>query len=227
MSRVEIIDLTNSHDSSPSPHISSSNVQSILNFGHVSTNPNLHNHIHHHQHQTNVWVSPPQEFRVPPPSGFNNNTSQIATMPQVGMHGGSPIARVLQPEPNTFPYSNGVRSRVTWSQEEHDLFVMGLIEYGKGKWSKIAKHYVCNKTPQQVQSYARSFFKHLPPSYVHGFRRKKSTSNLNNSVSRRNEETLALPKKAYRGESSTSITVPSVSADNGEVDLKLRLSLYK
>jgi hypothetical protein len=64
---------------------------------------------------------------------------------------------------------------------------MGLIEYGKGRWSKIAKHYVCNKTPQQVQNYAASFFKHLPPAYVHGFKRRKQISNPNNSFSNRNK----------------------------------------
>ncbi|CAK8566744.1 unnamed protein product [Lathyrus sativus] len=231
MSHIEIIDLTNSRDSSPLPYISSSNVPMILNIGHVSTNPNLHNHTHHHQHQTNVWVSPPQGLRVSPQSEINNNTSQIANMPQLGIQSGSPVARVLQPlpEPNTFPLPNGSRLRVPWSQEEHDLFVMGLIEYGKGKWSKIAKHYVCSKTPQQVQYYARSFFKYLPASYVHGFRRKKLSSNSNNFASRRNKETLNLfPMQDSRGESSTSMTVPRVSAaGNGEVDVELRLSLYK
>jgi hypothetical protein len=64
---------------------------------------------------------------------------------------------------------------------------MGLIEYGKGRWSKIAKHFVCNKTPQQVQNYAASFFKHLPPAYVHGFKRRKQISNPNNSFSNRNK----------------------------------------
>ncbi|CAL5197382.1 unnamed protein product [Lathyrus oleraceus] len=230
MSHIEMIDLTNSSDSSPSPHISSSNVPMILNIGHVSTNPNLHNHIHHHQHQTNVLVSPPQRFRVPPQSEFNNNTSQIATMPQLGIHSGSPVARVFQPvhEPNTFPFPNGSRFRIPWSQQEHDLFVMGLIEYGNGKWSKIAKHYICNKTPQQVQCYARSFFKYLPASYVHRFKRKKLSSNSNNFVSRRNKETLNLfPKKDYRGETSTIMNVSRADVDNGEVDVELRLSLYK
>ncbi|CAL5197381.1 unnamed protein product [Lathyrus oleraceus] len=75
MSHIEMIDLTNSRDSSPSPRISSSNVPMILNIGHVSTNPNLHNHIHHHQHQTNMLVSPPQGFGVPPQSKLSNNTS--------------------------------------------------------------------------------------------------------------------------------------------------------
>ncbi|XP_050918077.1 transcription factor MYBS3 [Lathyrus oleraceus] len=230
MSHIEMIDLTNSRDSSPSPYISSSIVPMILNIGHVSTKPNLHNHIDHHQHQNNVLVSPPQGFRVPPQSEFNNNTSQIATMPQLGIHSGSSVARVLQPlsEPNTFPFPNGSRFRVPWSQQEHDLFVMGLTEYGKGKWSKIAKHYVCNKTPQQVQCYARSFFKYLPASYVHRFKRKKLSSNTDNFVSRKNKETLNLfPMKDYREESSTFMNVPRVSSSNGEVDVELRLSLYK
>ena len=108
------------------------------------------------------------------------------------------------------------------------LFVMGLTEYGKGKWSKIAKHYVCNKTPQQVQCYARNFFKYLPASYVHRFKRKKLSSNTNNFVSRKNKETLNLfPMKDYREEPSTFMNVPRVSASNEEVDVELRLSLYK
>ncbi|KAL5063555.1 hypothetical protein RYX36_025292 [Vicia faba] len=59
---------------------------------------------------------------VPPPSGFNNNTSEIATMLQLGMHGGSLAARVIQPLPgsNTLSYSNGSRSRVPWSQQEYE-----------------------------------------------------------------------------------------------------------
>ncbi|KAI5418885.1 transcription factor MYBS3 isoform X2 [Lathyrus oleraceus] len=156
--------------------------------------------------------------------------SQITTLPQLGMHSGSSVARVLPPlpKPNTFSFFNGSRLRVPWSQQEHDLFVMGLTEYGKGKWSKIAKHYVCNKTPQQVQCYARNFFKYLPASYVDRFKRKKLSSNTNNFVSRKNKETLDLfPMKDYREEPSIFMNVPRVSASNGEVDLELRLSLYK
>ncbi|CAL5197380.1 unnamed protein product [Lathyrus oleraceus] len=135
--------------------------------------------------------------------------------------------RVLQPlpEPNTSRFSNGSRFRVPWSQQEHDLFVMGLIEYGKGKWSKIAQHYVCNKTPQQVQCYAHSFFKYLPASYVHCFKRKKLPSNSNNFVSRRNKNTLNLfSKKDYREETSTTMTLPRDVVGNGKVDVELRLS---
>lgn len=63
---------------------------------------------------------------------------------------------------------------------------MGLIEFGKGRWSKIARHYLCNKTPQEVQSYALSFFKHMPTTYMYGLRRRKIISNTTYSASTRN-----------------------------------------
>lgn len=40
---------------------------------------------------------------------------------------------------------------------------MGLVRYGKGRWTKIAKDFVCSKTPQQVKRYAASFIEHEPP----------------------------------------------------------------
>ncbi|XP_045831498.1 transcription factor MYBS3-like [Trifolium pratense] len=177
---IEIIDLTNTPDTPPSKPISSSNASMILNFGPVSVNPNLHQHIHHHQHQTTLLV--------PVAPTHTNETPQIATgWPQPGVFH-SRVTTVLKPlpEPNTSQLSSEIRLGVRWSQLEHDLFLMGLIEYGKGRWSKIAKHFVCSKTPQQVQNYAASFFKHLPPAYVHGFKRRKQISNPNNSFSKRN-----------------------------------------
>nr|QSD99552.1 MYB family transcription factor [Melilotus albus] len=236
---IEIIDLTNTPDSPPSSPISLSNVPTILNFGPISTNPNLHQHIHHHNHQTTLLV--------PPPPGFE--TPQIATSwPQPNMHHNQ-VTTVLKPlsEPNTFQFSYGARPRVPWTQLEHDLFVMGLMEYGKGKWSKIAKHFVCNKTPQQVQSYATNFFKRLPVASMHaGFRKRKLVANPNYSASNDPaKETLTLLPEIppfyynaptyYGGEASssnttnnygasTSMTLPSASGQ-GEVDLELRLGL--
>ncbi|KAK7360363.1 hypothetical protein VNO77_02350 [Canavalia gladiata] len=59
---------------------------------------------------------------------------------------------------------------------------MGLIKYGKGRWSKIAREFLWNKTPQQVQKYAASFFRHLPSTYLHGFRRRKGTYSAVNNL---------------------------------------------
>lgn len=65
---------------------------------------------------------------------------------------------------------------------DYRLFVKGLIKYGKGDWAKIAEEFVCNKTPQQVQSYAIIFFKNLqqsvnppPPTYSYGYSSKNPT----------------------------------------------------
>jgi len=124
------------------------------------------------------------------------------------------------------------------------LFVMGLIKYGKGRWSEIAKNFVCNKTPDQVQSYATSFFRYLPDTYVHGLRKRKRTliENPNQNMIVNNDpakETLTLFPDVpthYGGEASisnntnnyeasTSMTLPVVFVGDGEVDVELCLGL--
>ena len=111
-----------------------------------------------------------------------------------------------------------------------------MIKYGKGKWSEIAKNFVCNKTPQQVQSYANSFFRYLPDTYLHGLRkRKRNNMIVNNDLAK---ETLTLFPEVptfYGGEASsskntnnyeagTSMPLPVVFGD-GEVDVELHLGL--
>jgi len=107
---------TNFLDSPPSPHISSSNAPMILNFDHLSTNPNLHRHVQHRQHQTTLLVPPIVQ-------GHAHDSPRITTSwPQPATHGGSLIARVLQPSPgsNTMPFPNRSRRMVHWSQLEHE-----------------------------------------------------------------------------------------------------------
>jgi len=112
---------------------------------------------------------------------------------------------------------------------------MGLIKYGKGKWSQIAKNYVCSKTPQQVKSYGASFFKHLPATFVHGFRKRILIENPNNYASMNNRNSSSAPyyggeasssNNTNNYEASTSITLPSPSVGDGGIDLELRLGLY-
>lgn len=107
---IEIIDLTNSPDSTPPPPRFSSNTTMILNFGHVSPNPNMH-----HQHQTTLLV--------PTPPGHTYETaSQIATgWFQPGMHGGR-VTTLLEPIPesNRYLFPNGVRLKENWTQLEHE-----------------------------------------------------------------------------------------------------------
>ncbi|KAL8476716.1 hypothetical protein ACS0TY_029133 [Phlomoides rotata] len=50
------------------------------------------------------------------------------------------------------------RRGVLWTEEEHQLFLMGLNKYEKGDWCSISKNYVISKTPMQVASHAQKYF---------------------------------------------------------------------
>ncbi|KAK7360359.1 hypothetical protein VNO77_02346 [Canavalia gladiata] len=178
---AEIIDLTKSPPSPPR----TSNTPRILNFDVVSggkiqfekspisfgacENSNLR---HTNQQQTNLW----------PTSAPTCEPTQIVNSFQPNMHA-ERVATVLEPLPEyRFPHGTGLKE--PWTQREHELFLMGLIKYGKGRWGKISKHFLWNKTPEQIQGYATSFFGNLPYTYLHGFKRKKPTYSVANLMSK-------------------------------------------
>mmetsp|Transcript_4178 Transcript_4178/g.5556 ORF Transcript_4178/g.5556 Transcript_4178/m.5556 type:complete len:347 (+) Transcript_4178:112-1152(+) len=47
---------------------------------------------------------------------------------------------------------------VSWSEEEHRMFLIGLQKLGKGDWRGISRHYVQSRTPTQVASHAQKYF---------------------------------------------------------------------
>lgn len=117
---------------------------------------------------------------------------------------------------------------------------MGLVTFGRGSWTKIARNFVLNKTPQQVQSHATSFFKHVPAMCIHNFRKNSSfppfvTSNHLNLMGP--PQTLMLFPTAECSNSNNNnayqemetredcgvVINPSMAAVGGEVDLELRL----
>ncbi|XP_042041406.1 transcription factor MYBS1-like [Salvia splendens] len=51
------------------------------------------------------------------------------------------------------------RRGIPWTEEEHQLFLMGLNKYGKGDWRSISRYYVVTKTPTQVASHAQKYFR--------------------------------------------------------------------
>ncbi|KAK4347555.1 hypothetical protein RND71_033894 [Anisodus tanguticus] len=50
------------------------------------------------------------------------------------------------------------RRGIPWTEEEHQLFLMGLNRFGKGDWKSISRYYVVSKTPTQVASHAQKYF---------------------------------------------------------------------
>ncbi|CAI9753301.1 unnamed protein product [Fraxinus pennsylvanica] len=65
------------------------------------------------------------------------------------------------PSPATKKTCNGQQRRrgVPWTEDEHQLFLMGLNRYGKGDWRSISRYYVISKTPTQVTSHAQKYFR--------------------------------------------------------------------
>ncbi|KAK7377487.1 hypothetical protein VNO80_02912 [Phaseolus coccineus] len=49
------------------------------------------------------------------------------------------------------------RKRITWTMEEHRLFLEGLHIYGRGYWKKIS-NYIQTKDATQVASHAQKYF---------------------------------------------------------------------
>ncbi|KAK6919252.1 SANT/Myb domain [Dillenia turbinata] len=49
------------------------------------------------------------------------------------------------------------RRRMSWTEKEHELFLDGLVKYGKS-WKKISDSCVKSRTPAQVSSHAQKFF---------------------------------------------------------------------
>ncbi|XP_015693466.2 uncharacterized protein LOC107304324 [Oryza brachyantha] len=48
-----------------------------------------------------------------------------------------------------------------WTTTEHKLFLLGLLECGRGNWKKISSQYVRSRTPVQVSSHAQKFFRRM------------------------------------------------------------------
>ncbi|THU58402.1 hypothetical protein C4D60_Mb03t13860 [Musa balbisiana] len=50
------------------------------------------------------------------------------------------------------------RKGITWTKDEHRLFLLGLEKYGKGDQRSISRNFVMSRTPTQVASHAHKRF---------------------------------------------------------------------
>ncbi|KAL1370668.1 hypothetical protein HN51_000904 [Arachis hypogaea] len=215
----EIIDLTEG-EASPPPPSRFSDGPTILNFAVVD--PVLSD-FQNHATTTSVW---PSSMHIYDPSanpshyhyqGSNNNSSSFFFQPYMHAH-----HHHHQPDCLT----------ANWTLRDHELFLMGLSNYGRGRWSKIARHYLHNKTPQQVQSYANRFFSHQSPSpppsssttqhfYNFRIRNPSSSSTYPSSGDEPIKKTLMLfPEKKEHNEMfatrETAATTTNTAANNYE-----------
>ncbi|XP_027347988.1 uncharacterized protein LOC113859403 [Abrus precatorius] len=181
---VDIIDLT---DAPPSPP-RSSNTTKVLKFADIS--------VKKYQFKKNPISSRAcaksnshrcsQQQTTPCSSlKYTYEPSHIASRFQLGVHD-ERIATVPAPVPesNTYLFPQGARLNELWSQTEHELFLRGIIKYGRGHWSEIAKHFLPNKTAQEIQSYATSFFTNLPSAHHEDYCTRKQTFFTNSLMPR-------------------------------------------
>lgn len=79
---------------------------------------------------------------------------------------------------NNKPKTNDVERKkgTPWTEEEHRLFLTGLLTYGKGDWRSISRNVVVTRTPTQVASHAQKYF--LRQSSVKKERKRSSIHDI-------------------------------------------------
>ncbi|KAI9075846.1 hypothetical protein K1719_042213 [Acacia pycnantha] len=118
------------------------------------------------------------------------------------------------------------------------------MKYGGGRWNKIAKSFVKNKTARQVERHATSFFLNFLETHVSSRAAKASTSDnialssnpKNDNKMKEGEEDMGPPRTLVlfsNGETSsssnneisekTTTRTCVVDNDDDELDLELRL----
>ncbi|GFP90372.1 transcription factor divaricata [Phtheirospermum japonicum] len=65
------------------------------------------------------------------------------------------------PEYREAPKQHARKAGRPWTAEEHELFLKGLKQYGKGDWKSISRKAVLTRSPTQVASHAQKYYLRL------------------------------------------------------------------
>ena len=66
-----------------------------------------------------------------------------------------------------------ITATLTWSVEEHQLFLKGLETHGKGSWKHIHNNFVKTRTCSQVASHAQKHFLRIARKEAKAFKTKR------------------------------------------------------
>lgn len=89
------------------------------------------------------------------------------------------------------------RKGISWTEDEHRQFLLGLDKYGKGDWRSISRNFVVTRTPTQVASHAQKYFIRL--NSMNKDRRRSSIHDIT-SV---NNGDISLPQGPITGQAGS------------------------
>ncbi|KAL9239562.1 hypothetical protein vseg_013871 [Gypsophila vaccaria] len=90
-------------------------------------------------------------------------------------------ARRSSPAGTTTGVNRERKRGVSWTEEEHKRFLVGLEKLGKGDWRGISRNFVKTRTPTQVASHAQKYF--IRHSNLSRRRRRSSVFDITTSHS--------------------------------------------
>tara|TARA_Y100001958_G_scaffold37013_1_gene24323 strand:- start:6100 stop:7320 length:1221 start_codon:yes stop_codon:yes gene_type:complete len=104
----------------------------------------------------------------------------------------------------TTPVKKDRKKRTPWTLEEHQLFLTGLEQFGKGHWKQISRALVTTRSPQQVASHAQKFFKQQQASEV-----EDTSAYLPQSLKRPSTGSVTTPAKKTKPKIEDSANIPT------------------